>query len=78
MLNLKYLGVNWLFIPCSLCFIAGNVSYRNTSSLAVDGSRWDCSFEIVRPADEKTLSDGADVAGIHKYFIANSLSKGKS
>jgi hypothetical protein len=44
--------------------------------LAVVGSRRDLSFAMVKPAVEKTPSDGAEVAGMHRYLMANSLSKG--
>jgi len=53
-------------------------SCRNTSSFArVDSSRA-LSFAIVRPALEKTRSDGADVAGMARYFMARLAKYGKS
>ena len=38
---------------------------------AVSGFNLFLRFEIILDATEKTLSDGADVAGIDKYFLAN-------
>jgi hypothetical protein len=34
---------------------------------------WDLSFEMVKLAVEKTHSDGAKVARMHTYLMANSL-----
>ena len=35
-------------------------------------------FEIVKPAREKTLSAGAEVAGIKRYFLANNAKLGNN
>jgi hypothetical protein len=33
-------------------------------------------FSMVKPAVEKASSDGAEVAGMHRYLMAESLNKG--
>jgi hypothetical protein len=52
------------------------MSCRNISSPAFAGLNLDLSFAIVNPAIEKTLSDGANVAGIASTFNATPASKG--
>ena len=37
----------------------------------------DRCFDMASPATAKTLSDGAEVAGMHKYFRAITLKVGK-
>jgi hypothetical protein len=50
---------------------AGTLSCRNMSLLAHEASSRALSFAIVRPAVEKTRSDGAEVAGIARYLMAS-------
>ena len=49
------------------------MSWRKIRALALSEVSDDRSFVIVRPAIEKTLSDGAEVAGIHKTRLAKLL-----
>ena len=44
---------------------------------ALSDDRDDLNFVIVKPAIEKTRSDGADVAGIHNMRLAKRLNRGK-
>ena len=53
------------------------MSWRKIRALALSEVSDDRSFVIVRPAIEKTLSDGAEVAGIHKTYLAKLLNRGK-
>ena len=46
------------------------MSCRNITSPEFSGSNLDRALAIVNPATENTLSDGADVAGIAKTFLA--------
>ena len=57
--------------------MAGNDSCKKTNSLAFVGSNLAWSFAIIKPAAEKTLCDGAGVAGIAKIHAAISASNGK-
>ena len=50
---------------------AGLISCKNINSFAVVGSKLLRSFAIVNPAAEKTLSDGAEVAGIASSLNAS-------
>jgi predicted sugar kinase len=47
-----------------------SASRKNKSPLALYVSRLAWSFSIVIPATEKTLSEGAEVAGITKICMA--------
>jgi hypothetical protein len=39
-------------------------------ALAVSELRFDLNLVMVRPASEKSLSEGAEVAGMHKVLLA--------
>ena len=45
--------------------------FRNMSIFTCSGVRRDRILVTVSPAAENTLSDGTDVAGMHKYLFAN-------
>ena len=45
-------------------------------ALAVSGLRFDLNLVMVRPASENTLSEGAEVAGMHRIFLARLLISG--
>ena len=51
--------------------IAGIVSCKKIKSFAVPLANLALSFAIVNPATEKTLSEGADVAGMQSILDAN-------
>ena len=51
-------------------------SFKKTRHAALSGRSLDLRFEMVKPATEKTLSDGADVAGIQSNFLASRLKRG--
>ena len=53
------------------------LSLKNIRQDAFSLLSLDRCFNIVNPATEKTLSDGAEVAGMHKYFRAITLKVGK-
>ena len=52
------------------------MSCRNITSPAFSGSNLERALAIVNPTTENTLSDGADVAGIAKIFLAMTASNG--
>ena len=51
--------------------IAGIASCKKIKSFAVPLANLALSFAIVNPATEKTLSEGADVAGMQSILDAN-------
>ena len=57
--------------------MAGNELCEKTYSLTFAGCNLAQSSTIVKPAAEKTISDGADVAAIAKIHAVNSDSNGK-
>ena len=44
--------------------------------LMFEGFRFDLFFETSSPAFENALSDGTDVAGMHRYFFNNCVKCG--
>jgi hypothetical protein len=68
-----YLPKAWL---SSYFFKSDLASWRNTNSLACVGSKCDLSLAMVKPAEEKTFSEGAEVAGIANNLMVILASKG--
>ena len=52
------------------------MSCKQIIAQALSDDNDDLSFEIVKPAIEKTRSDGAEVAGIHNTRLAKQLNNG--
>ncbi len=58
-------------MPDSNFNIEGKASCKKINSLVVWDARRTLSFSIVRPAEVKTCSEGAEVAGIHNILEAS-------
>ena len=73
LLPLQATSSAFFFASCSIC---SHESCINTSVFNISESKRDLPDVAVLPAAENTLSDDADVAGIHNTRFASALSNG--